>query len=89
MMVLGDENGYVHAIPAIDTGEPRRADTQFHQGPVTAVDVAGYENEHLVISGGADGTVWTWMPDRYPLKEPVLARDRPSPPSRSPPPPTA
>ncbi|GGR06909.1 hypothetical protein GCM10010195_72450 [Kitasatospora griseola] len=77
VMVLGDDTGHVHAIPAVDRGEPRRSDTQMHRGPVTAVDVTGYDNEHLVISGGQDGTVWTWMPDRYPMTAPILARDSP------------
>ncbi|WP_143687036.1 hypothetical protein [Streptomyces sp. TLI_171] len=75
VVVLGDEAGYVHAVPGLPGAEPRRTESAAHRGAVTAVDLTHYENEHLVVSGGADGTVWTWMPDRYPMTDPVLARD--------------
>jgi WD40 repeat protein len=52
-------------------------DQPLHTGPVTSLDLAPVNDGVLVVSGGADGKVWTWMHGRPPMPEPVDARDHP------------
>ncbi|BAJ32337.1 hypothetical protein KSE_65780 [Kitasatospora setae KM-6054] len=73
----GDDHGEIYAIPELDLSEARRCEKRLHDGRVTAVAVAGYGDEHLILSGGEDGRVWTWLPDRTPPEAPTLTRDLP------------
>ncbi|MEV4556762.1 hypothetical protein AB0K51_07160 [Kitasatospora sp. NPDC049285] len=45
-----------------------------HDGPVTAIALAEVDGGTLVVSGGAEGRVHSWMPARAPLPEPIDAR---------------
>ncbi|MGK4584394.1 hypothetical protein [Kitasatospora sp. HPMI-4] len=50
-------------------------DQPLHNGPVTSLDLARVDGGVLVVSGGADGKIWTWMHGRPPMPDPVDARD--------------
>ncbi|GAA2283152.1 MULTISPECIES: hypothetical protein [Kitasatospora] len=52
-------------------------DQPLHNGPVTSLDLAQVDGGVLVVSGGVDGKVWTWMHGRPPMPDPVDAREHP------------
>lgn len=52
-------------------------DHPLHHGAVTAVDLDEADGGILLVTGGADGTVRTWMYGRPPMSDPIDARDHP------------
>ncbi|MFD8477930.1 hypothetical protein [Kitasatospora sp. NPDC059673] len=75
-LVLGHPDGST-SHNTLSTGVTRRPETPLHDGPVTALGVTDADGGTLVVSGGEDGRVWTWMPGRPPLPAPVDQRPHP------------
>ncbi|MGW4384454.1 hypothetical protein [Kitasatospora sp. NPDC004531] len=75
-LVLGHPDGLT-SHSTLSTGRTHRPGTPLHDGPVTALGVTDADGGTLVVSGGEDGRVWTWMPGRPPLPAPVDQRPHP------------
>ncbi|MFJ8439393.1 hypothetical protein [Kitasatospora griseola] len=75
-LVLGHPDGST-SHSTLSTGVTHRPETPLHDGPVTALGVTDADGGTLVVSGGEDGRVWTWMPGRPPLPAPVDRRPHP------------
>lgn len=59
------------------TGEKTAPDQPLHRGRVADVDLTEADGGVLLVSGGTDGTVRTWMNGRGPAPEPIEAREFP------------
>ena len=75
-LVFGHPDGFT-SHSTLSTGLTHRPETPLHDGPVTALGVTDADGGTLVVSGGEDGRVWTWMPGRPPLPAPVDRRPYP------------
>lgn len=71
LVLVGDRHGSLHAfgLDGVHQASP-------HCGRVTAVSVTG-SSAPTVCSGGADGTVRSWVPGRSPRARPVARRGCP------------
>lgn len=76
LLAVGDGGGGIGLIRTA-TGEKTAPDQSAHQGRVTAVDLTEVDGGVLLVSGGTDGTVRTWMNGRAVTPEPIDARECP------------
>ncbi|MEU1223032.1 WD40 repeat domain-containing protein [Streptomyces microflavus] len=74
-LAAGSTEGEVHVLPGNGAGTEGVSRT-LHEGAVTALTVAEPAGGGLLVySGGQDGRVRLWDPDREPLGTPIAERD--------------
>ncbi|MFB7665843.1 hypothetical protein ACFC1R_18130 [Kitasatospora sp. NPDC056138] len=76
LLAVGDGGGGV-LYAQVDVGRILKPDQPLHQGRVNSLDLTRTDGGVLVVSGGADGRVWSWMHGRPPMQDPIDARDCP------------
>ncbi|MFI5528150.1 hypothetical protein ACIA8O_06270 [Kitasatospora sp. NPDC051853] len=76
LLAVGDGGGGLGLIRTA-AWEKTATDRPLHRGRVTDVDLTEADGGVLLVSGGTDGTVRTWMDGRGPAPEPIDAREHP------------